>query len=458
MVTLAARLIEKRHSTVHNWARTVHSSPAVVVRPTSQDELLRILKDDDAYPSPVRAMGHFHSTTPCAASDGGTIVDMTALDRIIEIGANHVTVEGGAEYLAVQRALVEKGLHFFVDLQIGNVTLGSLATCDTKDAAWPENFGQLGAYVTHIKLALVSGEVLEVDERNSHLFRAVRSSYGLLGLVLEVTFRVEPMRSVGIRHESYSFEGFVDALPELMTRNGSLMMYFFPFADRVIVQLRRPGDPRSWRNPLVWRLRNLGVAYLIPLVARFTNLVRIATVRYLLQQFFNALSRLILVQFLHARNTRPSEQTTDYPQRSRQLSFTFSIFAFPARDYPEILLAFREFCWSYYNVTSYRPDLLSVGYYVRQCDYSLFSYSADGDVLTIDPVASGGPEWDAFAVAFNEFCVARGGKPLFNQTPALTPAQVRRSFGTRVDQFNVVRKQLDPGNRLLNDYFAHLLG
>lgn len=443
---------------VRNWARTVECYPSLVVKPTTQEGVLQILQDRDKYPSPVRAMGHFHSTTPCATSDAGTIIDMTALNRIIEIGEGHVTVEGGAEYLTVQQALVEKGLHFYVDLQIGTVTLGSLATCDTKDGSYPGEFGQLGAYVTRIKLATATGAVLVVDESDLDLFRAVRSSYGLLGVVLEVTYRIERMRSIGIRHESYSFESFVEALPELTTRNGSMMMYFFPFADRVIVQLRRPGDERSWRNPVVWRLRNFGVAYIVPLFARLANLIRIATLRYFLQQAFNAIYRLLLVYVLHARNTRPSEQTTGYPQHPYLTNFTFSIFAFPARNYPQVLLAFRDFCWNYYNATSYRPDLLSVGYFVRRCDYSLFSYAADGDVLTIDPVATGGGGWPAFASAFNEFSVARGGKPLFNQTPALTREQVRRCFGSRVDEFNATRLRLDPEGRLLNAYFREMLG
>ena len=451
-------VVEKRAQPVRNWARTVECSPALLVKARSQDEVLRVLKDRDAFPAPVRAMGHFHSTTPCAASDGGTIIDMTALNKIIAISESHVTVEGGAEYLTVQKALVKKGLHFFVDLQVGTVTLGSLATCDSKDGSYPGEFGQLGAYVTHFKLATAAGDVVEVDESDAELFRAVRSSYGLLGVVLEVTFRVERMRAIGIRHQSYSFEAFIDALPELTTRDGSMMMYFFPFANRIVVQLRRPGDTRSRRNPFVWRLRNFGVAYMEPLTARAVRLIRIAVPRFLLHQLINAVSRFLLVYVLHARNTRPSEQTTHYRQHAKLTNFTFSIFAFPARTYPEVLIAYRDFCWNHYNATSYRPDLLNVGYFVRQSDYSLFSYSADGDVLTIDPVATGGGGWQAFATAFNAFCVARDGKPLFNQTPSLTREQVRRAFGGKVDRFNAVRKRLDPDDRLLNAYFRNLLG
>ena len=450
-----ATLPEPGSEVINNWSRTRQMSPAVVVKPTSTDEVIEILKDQVQYPSPVRAMGHYHSTTS-APMTTGTLIDMTGVNRIININDDSVTVEGGAEYLEVEKALVKYDKHFFVDLQIGNVTMGSLATCDTKDGAYPDEFGQIGAYVTHIKLALANGEILEVDESNLELLQAVRSSYGLLGIVLEATFRITDLEPVSIVHRTYTFEKFVDAMPNLMDRNGSMMMYLFPFANKVTVQLRGPGNPKRIRNPFVWPLRNFGVAYCVSLFARFSSKIRISTVRYLTQQIFNKLARFILTTFIRAQNTRPTQQTTNYPAHPRLANFTFSIFAFPKQTYAQTLLAYRDFCWDYYGATQYRPDLLTVGYYVRRCDYSSFSYSADGDVLTIDPVATGGPEWDKFVETFNEFAAIQGGKPLFNQSPSLTNYQVYRAYGDRVAEFVKLREKMDPDNRLLNDYFDEI--
>ena len=61
---------------------------------------------------------------------------------------------------------------------------------------------------------------------------------------------------------------------------------------------------------------------------------------------------------------------------------------------------------------------------------ALFSYTWDGPVLTIDPVATGAPGWRDFLEAYNEFCSEHGGCPLLNQTWGLTrapgPEGVRR--------------------------------
>jgi FAD/FMN-containing dehydrogenase len=77
--------------------------------------------------------------------------------------------------------------------------------------------------------------------------------------------------------------------------------------------------------------------------------------------------------------------------------------------------------------------------------------------MTIDPVSTANPGWNDFLIAYNRFCIDRGGKPLFNQTPLLTKAIVQQAFGDRLKELEQTRKQFDPDNRLLNPYFRELL-
>ncbi|NIO67216.1 MAG: FAD-linked oxidase, partial [Gammaproteobacteria bacterium] len=70
----------------------------------------------------------------------------------------------------------------------------------------------------------------------------------------------------------------------------------------------------------------------------------------------------------------------------------------------------------------------SVGYAIARDTEALLSYSWDGATLSIDPASTGGPEWEAFLRAYNQFCSDRHGLPLFNQTPFLTREQVQKAF------------------------------
>ena len=61
-------------NTVTNWFGNIVSHPQVVVEANSVDDIVRVVKDPAAYPSPVRAVGSNHSTAPCGVADGGTLI------------------------------------------------------------------------------------------------------------------------------------------------------------------------------------------------------------------------------------------------------------------------------------------------------------------------------------------------------------------------------------------------
>ena len=78
--------------------------------------------------------------------------------------------------------------------EIGNITLGSAACCQTKDALDGVELGQVNSYVTGIKWVSPSGELMEASETNHpELLPFIRASYGLAGIVYEVTFKVKPL-------------------------------------------------------------------------------------------------------------------------------------------------------------------------------------------------------------------------------------------------------------------------
>jgi hypothetical protein len=78
-------------------------------------------------------------------------------------------------------------------------------------------------------------------------------------------------------------------------------------------------------------------------------------------------------------------------------------------------------------------------------------------MITIDPVSTANPGWSEFLLAYNSFCSDHGGIPLFNQTDAITPAQVRKAFGSRLATLSAARAHFDPSGRFLSPYFREML-
>ena len=448
---------------VKSWFGDIKTYPKVVVQARSIEELVGILKDSEKYPSPVRAIGSNHSTTRCGAADGGTLVKMK-MNRVLRISENTVTAEAGALYIDVAKELEKHGLQFYINTEIGNLSIGSAACAGTKNASMPEGaagsygWGQVGSYVTGVKMVLPSGELLTVNENEDDRLKSIRSSYGTFGVIYEATFRVRPIQPMAVYYQTFSLEGFVEKFQDLKDRGESMMLFLFPLANRITVEFRKY-NPRARGRPnrVVWKVRNFMWKTLGPLLCHQVAKIPRQAFRDRILDSFNAVVRFMLVYILRSDNTVATDQIIRYPEVSDASRYTFSLWAFPEQSYPSVLAEYFRFCQNYHKLHAYRPNMPDVGYHVAHDVQSLLSYSFEGPVVTIDPVSTRNQGWDAFLRAYNEFCSERGGVPLLNQTYGVTRLQAKKAFKDRLKQFAECRKIFDPNDRLLNDYFRDLL-
>jgi hypothetical protein len=446
-------------NTVTNWFGDLVSHPQVVVEANSTADVVAILRDPVKYPSPVRAIGSNHSTAPCGVVEGGTLIMMSKMNQIRQITADAVTAQAGAIYIDVAQELQKRNLQFYVNTEIGNLSMGSAACSGTKDGSMPGEYGQVGSYVTQVEMVLPSGEILEIDESQPEFLRQVRSSYGLFGIVTAATFRVRPILPMAVYHETFSLEDFIQKLPTLFARNESMMYYVFPFDNLITVEFRKynPGGSGT-ANHVIWPLRNylwgsLGPAFCRQVEAETPD----RAIRYGVIDGFCAMWRFKLNNLIRADYSIATEQMIRYPVPADKSSYTFSFWAFPETSFPEVLAGYFKFSRDYYQQKGYRSNMLSVGYRVAKDQQSLLSYSYDGNAMTVDPVSTANPGWEAFLDAYNDLCSSQGGIPLLNQTARVTAAQAKKGLGDRLKVFAQARKTHDPGNRLLNKFFADLL-
>ncbi len=446
---------------VTNWEGGVTYRPVAIVKPQTIDDVVRVVTDTATYPTPVRAVGKMHSPAPCSADVGGTMLDMTDMTRILEVGEDFVTAEAGALYIDVAEELARHAKQFHVNTEIGNVTLGAAACAATKDSSLigTSHWGQVSSFVSGVKVVKPDGTVADYTEaEHPEEMRLLRSSYGLLGVIVEVTLRAKPMTAVYARHSIYSLAKFRAAVPDLVAQNYALMMYFYPFADQVVLETRQelPGiKPTSSGN---WWLRNAFWRRHAPMyVAWIKHISPNAQIENALVQYFGRLTRRGMAWFVGGARTQPQAQIIRHNDRAGPHKFVFSMWSFDEDGFFDILEDYFCFCREYAERTGYRCELPAVGYRLVADSNALLSYCHDASAFSIDPVSTGGPGWDDFLKAFNEFASARGGHPLFNQTKHLTASQVKKAYGPRWKAFAQMRRERDPHNRLLSGYFADLL-
>jgi L-gulonolactone oxidase len=407
----------------------------------------------------VRPAGSMHSTARMNGDDGGTMVDMKAMNRILNFGEDTVTVEGGVSYQTVSNALKERGLQFHVMTEIGNVTLAAMAVAATKDSSFPGGFGQISSYVTAMRFVTPSGDIRAINGRDHpEEMQVMRSSYGLLGIVFEVTIKVRPTTALSVRHHAMGLEEFRKRFPVFKAQGYAVMYYIFPYVRTVVVELRKdnpdakPVSRRRWtyRNRF-WRKYGPALSHWIRGRTKSPRVVAAA------DDLNFSILRQGLVRIVRHDATWPHAQHINYPRDPGSNKYLFSMWAFREGGFFNILEQYCDFCIDHAKRTGYRCDLPSVGYAIAADRNALLSYCWDGNTLSIDPASTGGKEWEEFLHAYNDFCSARGGQPLFNQTPFLTRGQAQKAFGGRLKLFADYRRQADPENRLLDSYLRDLL-
>jgi len=456
------------------FGATILGRGGVIAHPKSEGDLVAIMRDPERFPSPLRPIGSAHSMTPCIAastpegvSRWGTLVDMSEMtklrnDQTMRIesrdGSTLVTVPAGRTFIEVAKELRElANLQLRVNTELGTLTIGAGACGATKDSSFPDEPGQVCSDVVAMRLVLPNGEVKDFDESDPN-FTALRCSYGLFGIATEVTFKAFPHQFISLVHEKLRPAEFPEHSARWLRDGKAVFLYLFPYRNQMVAELRsRPCRDEEHEHGRV-RLKARNFFWEKGLHA----LQEAAGNSRHLQDLFDKILAEALVSVFKLCRISPVEQIVDFDVDDPKHKFTFSMWAFPEQTFAPILLEYFALCDR--HKLTFRSGLPHVGYHISGDQSSMLSYSFDGPVWTLDPICPGHENiaqkagWEAFLRDYNALCGSHGGVPLFNQTPLLDRALVRNAFRRRLEEYEQVRRGFDPTNRMLNGYFAELLG
>ena len=450
-------------TSITNYDGGIVSTPQVVARPTTVDELQEILRDRVKYPGPVRAMGSNHSLTPCASSTG-TVVDMEGLNQVLRIDTQSMTLtsQAGAQLVNVAAALRKLKLQFMLNIEIGNITLGSAACCQTKDSLDGVELGQVNSYVTGVKWVSPSGSLEEASlDKNPELLPFIRASYGLAGILYEVTFRLKPLEIIRFNYNVYDVEDLIQELVE-QTLASNQTMVCWTLKDNIVLQTRNAAS--ELKHEWLGNARRFGWNFLAAFVGRGIREHLGGTPLGTLGEDVGSGIELGFYRLLSAGGgftLHAPDKTVNYSKTPVAARYVFTFWAFPRADYARNLRDYVAWADAYYQQHGFRCNMPLGSYFIRKDTSSLLSYSYNGDILSLDPIHSPGekdrPNWDKFLHAFNDWAHARGGIPLLNQSPFVTREQVVAAYGDRWATLCNWLRTVDPDRRMVNEFFGALL-
>ena len=428
------------------------------MRAKRAEDLPAMLVNVKSFPTPVRIVGGDYSQTRCVGGDGGTTVNLSSLDKIVEFGETEVRAQAGVRIGTLARALAERGQELPLTPEMGHMTVGAVAVTTLPQASHESGMAQMSSFVKEIKLITPQGKQMVVSDRNTDLMRVLTSSFGLLGVVHEVVLRVQPLAPLKIEYEVLTLREFGARFSSIINEPGAVRLHMSPYNDQITVERRIIDENANVNRAGIWQIKKSVMRNVLPAFGSTVGSVLAAPgvagavvsgVQRALRATLHPAARSVVL-YAH-------EWIRDFPQEAWKSRCTYTLWGFPQAGFPKLLAEYFAFCKSYYKQNGYRCNVVNGASRLHQDKSSLFSVSFGGPMFTLEPSSTGDRGWDEFLIDFNEFASGLGGVPTFNQSRALRPEHVSKAFGERAKLFRALRQRTDPLNRLCNSYFAHLL-
>jgi decaprenylphospho-beta-D-ribofuranose 2-oxidase len=178
------------------WGRAAYSR-AKVITVQSAGEVSDVLADKAIRSGGVIARGAGRSYGDAAQNAGGTVLDLTALDRVLTIDTQQqlVRVQAGITYARLLDELVPRGFTLPVIPGTRHVTVGGAIASDVHGKNHPRD-GSLARHVVSFTICTPADGCRQISpQADRELFLATLGGMGLLGIIVEATLAIEPLRT-----------------------------------------------------------------------------------------------------------------------------------------------------------------------------------------------------------------------------------------------------------------------
>jgi nucleoside-diphosphate-sugar epimerase len=228
--------ISKESHVLKNADSLYSFSPCAIVHPTTEAEIVQVIREAGQQGLKVRAIGAIHSLAPIPSTEGVCI----ALDKykqVVSIEDSLVTVQAGIKIWELNEILAQHNLALPILGTIERQTVsGAISTGTHGGSLYHQS---LSSYVQALRLVRADGSVLEVD-RSQDIFNAIGISMGLLGIISTVTFKCVPAFSLQSQVCRMPIDTLLQRFDDIQINNKYVDIRYTPITDSTQVILINP--------------------------------------------------------------------------------------------------------------------------------------------------------------------------------------------------------------------------
>ncbi|MEI7971188.1 MAG: D-arabinono-1,4-lactone oxidase [Actinomycetota bacterium] len=424
-----------------NWAGNQKSHPVRVEKPSSESDVVAIVKRAALNNQKVKAVGSGHSFTGIAVPNE-VMIDLTRLNRVtnVDLARGLVTVQAGI-VLSELNAQLER--HQLSMPNLGDVTYQTLAgALSTSTHGTGLQRTGLAAQIQAFRLVTALGEVLVCDaQQNSEVFHCGRVSLGALGVLSEVSLNVVPAFNLRAVEQPMRIDDVLRNFTQLITDNDFFEFYWVPHTKWALTKANNvstdaidsPSRFATWYNKMF--LENYAFGLLCRLGRLFPKLIpKLATII-------------------------PSSGRVEYVNISHRIFSSKRLVKFYEMEYSISLEALVPALREVMQMVADRGFKISFPVEVRctGSDNIPLSTSTGRQSAYIAVHMFKGTEYAEYFSAVEAILRKYEGRPHWGKIHNLDASQISRLY-PEYQRFIEVRNQLDPEGVFTNDYLRRVLG
>ncbi|WP_181775927.1 D-arabinono-1,4-lactone oxidase [Amycolatopsis pittospori] len=427
-----------------NWAGTATASPLRVHRPRDTDGIADAIGRSVADGRRLRPWGSGHSFTAIAAADSDAM-DLTGWTGIAsaDVAKGLVTVRSGTTLKQLNAELDALGLAM---TNLGDIDAQTVAgAISTGTHGTGARLGGIATQIAALELVLADGTVVtcSTDERPD-LFAAARVGLGALGVISTVTLQCEPSFLLSAQERPEPLEQVLEGFDQFADENDHFEFYWFPYGKNALVKRNNRLPAGTERKPL-GRVKEF-VDYEITENIAFGGLCRLG----------RAMPKLVQPLGRFASNILSAREYSDTSHRvfvtHRGVRFVESEFAIPREALLDVFAELRALVPKLEN-----PVAFPVEVRVAAADDIWLSTANGRDSAYIAIHQFLGMPYREYFASFAAIVREVGGRPHWGKMHDLDAAALRSCY-PRFDDFQRVRKEVDPAGVFANTYLDRVLG
>ena len=435
------------------------ASVAVVERVRNDEDLERLVVGGSRRVAMLaRGLGRsYGDASQCA---GGTVIDCTALDRILDadFASGVVRVEAGCSIETLLRVAVPNG--WFVPVTPGtrHVTVGGAIAADVHGKNHHVD-GSFGEYVEQLSLITPSGRVRLARDTDPDLFWATVGGMGLTGIIADATIRLLRIETALVRVDTERVDDLACCMSRLETLDAR-QRYSVAWVDglargrhlgRSVItsgdHARRSDLPSDLRSSEVVAFRpttRASVPFTPPL-----NLLRRELVAVANRAWFGKAPRSrvgevqTITSFFH-----PLDALADWNRLYGPRGFTQYQFVVPFEAADVVQRALETV-----QAARLVPSLVVLKSFGAE-DPAPLSFPKPGWTLAID-LAIGSPGMSSVLDGLDEIVAAAGGRVYLAKDGRLRPDLFSAMY-PRLEEWLAVKSRVDPDEVFVSDLWRRL--